>query len=350
MNQTLAIFYEAYRGLRARKMFWVVLFLTLFAAIVFASVGINENGFTLLFWDTNWGPTSSELAPATLYKNLFVEIGIDWWLTRLATALALISTAGIFPNFIAKGAIDLVVARPISRLRLFLTQYAAGMLFVTLQIILFCVAAFLVLGMRGDTWEPGLFLAVPLVVVFFSYLFCVCVFLGVWTRSTLAALLLTLLFWAGLFSLDLAETGLFMFKTGAELERKSLLVERQEVTWSDEGTERQLHTQPADPVAAQEMAILIKTLDTAHRVAYSIKTILPKTSETVDLLERVLTSAAHLPDEQEDNEDPNGPQVFARRLHEEFTNRSPWWIVGTSLGFEALILALAARMFCRRDF
>jgi hypothetical protein len=32
-------------------------------------------------------------------------------------------------------------------------------------------------------------------------------------------------------------------------------------------------------------------------------------------------------------------------------NKRPiWWIVGTSLGFEAVVLAVAAWIFCRRDY
>ena len=199
MSQTLAIFHEAYRGLRARKMFWVVLLLTLLVVLTFASVGVNKNGLTLLAWELHFGPTTEQMSPATLYKTMFVSMGIDIWLTWIATILALISTAGLFPNFIAKGAVDLVVARPISRMRLFITQYAAGLLFVTLQITVFSVASFLVIGLRGGAWEAGLFLAIPLVVCFFSYLFSVCVLLGLLTRSTVASLLLTLLFWLLLF-------------------------------------------------------------------------------------------------------------------------------------------------------
>ena len=69
------------------------------------------------------------------------------------------------------------------------------------------------IGLRGGAWEPGLFLAVPLVVCFFSYLFSVCVFLGVVTRSTLAALLVTLLFWFLVFSVGAAENLLLTFHT-----------------------------------------------------------------------------------------------------------------------------------------
>ena len=45
-------------------------------------------------------------------------------------------------------------------------------------------------------WEPRLFLAIPIVLCLFSYLYAISVLLGVITRSTIATLLLTVLLWA----------------------------------------------------------------------------------------------------------------------------------------------------------
>ena len=45
-------------------------------------------------------------------------------------------------------------------------------------------------------WRPSLFLASPYVALLFSYVYAVCVLLGIWTRSTIAALMLAILFYA----------------------------------------------------------------------------------------------------------------------------------------------------------
>jgi len=155
---------------------------------------------------------TANMSPAVFYKQLFVSVGIGFWLSWLATILALISTAGIFPDLIGSGAIDLLVSKPIGRLRLFATEYLAGLLFVTLQVTLFGAASFLVIGLRGGAWEPGLLVAVPVVVCFFSYLFAVCVLLGVLTRSTVAALLLTFLFWFFVYGIGNAERSIAMIQ------------------------------------------------------------------------------------------------------------------------------------------
>ena len=70
-----------------------------------------------------------------------------------------------------------------------------GLLFVTAQVTIFALCSFLVLGFRGKLWAPSVFIAIPVVVLVFSYLFSICVLIGVITRSTIAALLLTLLVW-----------------------------------------------------------------------------------------------------------------------------------------------------------
>jgi len=46
------------------------------------------------------------------------------------------------------------------------TKFAAALLFVTLQVGIFTLACFLVLGVRGGAWLWGLFLTIPIMVCF----------------------------------------------------------------------------------------------------------------------------------------------------------------------------------------
>ena len=43
-------------------------------------------------------------------------------------------------------------------------------------------------------------------------------------------------------------------------------------------------------------------------------------------------------------------QKAQREFLEKLRERPVWWVVGTSLGFEALVLCLAGFIFCRRDY
>jgi ABC-type transport system involved in multi-copper enzyme maturation permease subunit len=360
MTQTWAIFLEAYRNLNSKKLFWLVLVLSVLVVVAVACIGINEKGLKVAFWQIdNEVFNTKQMPPDQFYKMMFATVGIGIWLSWLATILALISTAGIFPDLITSGSIDLFVSKPISRLRLFITEYAAGLLFTALQVTVFSAACFLVIALRGGVWEPGLFWAVPIVVCFFSYLFSICVFLGVVTRSTVAALLLTLLFWFFVWAVGAAENTLLMFKT---MERRGVdfAAVRAESSANKQASPDKTTPDAANnPAQAQSADNAKKTapddagassgLDIAHHIIYGVKTVLPKTTETISLLERSLMRAAKLPQQ------PQGPQ--AERMQEaqqEFVEiihgRSIAWIVGTSLGFEAFVLFWAALFFCRRDY
>ena len=75
---------------------------------------------------------------------------------------------------------------------------------------------------------------------------------------------------------------------------------------------------------------------------------LPKTTDTIELLERSLMKAAKLPQSGE----PHERRMMAAQQDfiDIVRSRSIAWVVGTSLGFEAVVLCFAAFIFCRRDY
>ncbi|MHC4106976.1 MAG: ABC transporter permease [Planctomycetota bacterium] len=373
MTQTLAIFLDAYRELNSRKLFWITLILSGVVVVAFGLIGINENGLRLIVWDVPFPLNTTLMSEETFYKILFVNFGIGFWLAWLATILALVSTAGIFPDLITGGSIDLVLSKPISRLRLFLTKYCTGLLFVTLQVAVFSVASFLVLGMKGGAWEPGILLAVPIMVVFFSYLFSICVLLGLLTRSAIASLLLTLLVWFLIFAMHATESAVLTLKLGGEqkianLERRIAANERRierldqadDDTSAGRATSLQLRLE-RQREELEETSETQRKFDVAHNITFGVKTVLPKTTETIALLERWLIDLAELPDlpnngntnvqlQVESDEFTPDMQQIQRNAVEIVRSRSVSWVMGTSVAFEIVLLALGGMIFCRRDF
>jgi ABC-type transport system involved in multi-copper enzyme maturation permease subunit len=373
MKQTLALIWDAYRDLNSRKMFWIVLILSTLVAASFAAIGLTPDGFKIFFWDIHSPLLNSKvLSPGDFYKSIFLNYGIGFWLTWLATALAIISTASLFPDFLATGAVDLYLSKPISRVRLFFTKYLCGLLFVALQIGCFCAASFAVIGLRGGAWEPGIFLAVPIVLLFFSYLYCFCVFMGVSTRSTVAAVLLTFLFWVLVWGVHTTEVTLLTFKlteesATARLDRQ--IQSRQELlTHAQQTATTRPTTRNSDYVKMyttelksdrDKRAELHGSFVKPHEIFFDLETALPKTNATISLLERMLVRNARLEGVSRDNDDNdsrnsgvnlNNNPVPVEALAAALRSRSAGWIVGTSLGFEGIVLALAAWIFCRRDY
>ncbi len=379
MIQTRAIFKDAYRELNSKKMFWIVLIISALVVGVFGAVGLNPEGITILWFKFPSSIFNTNLIPAqTFYKIMFATLGVRIWLAWVASILALISVASMIPEFISGGSIELTLSKPIGRLRLFITKYLAGLLFVTLQVLIFTIGAFLVIGLRGKTWEPGLFWAVPYTVLVFSYLFSVCVLLGMITRSTIASLLLTLLVFFGIWAVYTAESSLLTFRTRGEMRvekgretvakieqqraefeaaaKQSAAAGEQSEAWPGQF---ELDTKKAALARVESSA---KSVTAWHKGLFAAMTILPKTSETLGILERKLITDADMKELRERDDDRSDPPMFpgeefpvrgklvAERVEEITRARSAGWILGTSIAFEAVVLGIAALMFRRRDY
>jgi ABC-type transport system involved in multi-copper enzyme maturation permease subunit len=355
---------DAYRELNAKRLFWITLVLSGAFIAAFALIGFHAGELT--FAGYQMPLLSSE------YKPMFSTLVIGLWLTWAALILALISTAGIFPDLLAGGTIDLYLARPMSRLRLFLTKYFCGLLFVAIQVAVVAVGAFIIMRWRGGEWMPSLFLAIPLVVLVFSYIFAVCVLMGVWTRSVIAALLLSILAW-GFFSItQMTETGILSWKK--EIENR---IDHDQRTIADADADLDRYQKhPTDDLLGVGAALAKTRRSDAqtqlpglqhdlwlpqllYRFSVSAWLAVPKTSETSDLLDRYLMTdqEAGVPMEQREQRDATRgrPQRQERddvalEVLEERRHRSVPLILGTSLLDEALCLSLAAWIFCRRDY
>lgn len=354
MTQTLAIFLDAYRDLNSRKLFWLAIVLSGLVVLIVGALGIDERGVTVLgFSFESKFLNSVFFPPDVFYKIVFSTLGINIWLTWVAAILALISTASIVPDLVASGSIDMMLSKPITRTRLFLTRWVTGLFFAGIQALVFVTASFLVIGIRGGTWESSLFIAVPVVVIFFSYLYCICALLGILTRSAVASLLLTLVFWLLTFAAQRAENFLNLGRIATDMEIVAL--------------ERAIETR-LDRNAAADVDKLKMELDgersanarwhNAYWPAYAVVTLLPKTNETTGWLERTLVKQANFRSTERDEEEINffgssrvKRKDFAAAIYDDAESRKNWmWTIGTSLVFEACVLGACVWIFRRRDF
>jgi hypothetical protein len=69
------------------------------------------------------------------------------------------------------------------------------MVFIALHAAFFVALTFLVIGVRWHVWMPGYLLAIPLIVVLFSYVYAISAWAGVMYRSAVAAVLLSVGAW-----------------------------------------------------------------------------------------------------------------------------------------------------------
>ena len=206
--QFWALIVDGFRESRDRKIFWVMIGISVLIAMAMACVGYDETGVTIFF---KWHLDDPQFVAGTDAQRAQVTGILIYWLADkyiggVGIALALIATAGFFPSMMERGAIDVVVSKPISRIRLFFGKYLASMTFVSAQSAVFVLLTFVVVGLRWKQWLWGYFWCVPLSVLLFSYIYAFCTFFAVRMRGSMAPLLLSFLCWFGFFVVQSAAT------------------------------------------------------------------------------------------------------------------------------------------------
>jgi hypothetical protein len=111
-------------------------------------------------------------------------------------AVSVVVTAGFIPNLLAKGTIDLVISKPISRPFLLVSKYLGGLTYIAILTAFTALGVWFVIGLRSGLWSPNFLLIIPILILYFAVLYAVSTLVAVLTRSTLVAILATILAWA----------------------------------------------------------------------------------------------------------------------------------------------------------
>jgi ABC-type transport system involved in multi-copper enzyme maturation permease subunit len=141
--------------------------------------------WTMSFLDTPLGQLI-ELVEDTLVN------GIGAWVVLLA---GVIVTAGFIPNMLRKGAIDLLLTKPMSRPLILIFKYLGGMLFVFLLTTFTVGGVWAAIGLRTGVWAPGLLYSIFGVTFYFAILYSCSTLFGVLTRNAIVSIVVTIVFW-----------------------------------------------------------------------------------------------------------------------------------------------------------
>lgn len=309
--QFWALMVDGFRESRDRKVFWVMLAISLLVSAAMACVGFEPGRLTILFgaweWETDLFTSGGGLRHQVI-TSLLIDGVMDNMLGWVGILLAIVATAGFFPAMMERGTIDVLVSKPLPRWKLFFGRYFGALTFLLFHATVFVGLTFLVAGLRWNTWVPGYWLAVPLVLLLFSYLYCISVLVAVHTRSTVAALLITLGCWGAFTGVQTVHDYFLMFPE-----------------WQE------------------------------NRSTYQGVTIarwlVPKTQDVTYLAKRWTNAApatAWIP--RPPDEDAQDMLARAGQIEAERMRQDPLTTIASSLGFEAVIVLLALWRFSRKDF
>lgn len=238
-------------------------------------------------------------ADATMSRRLIVALFqrriVEWVAGFIAVAVALVVTGSFIPDMLRRGTIDLLLSKPIRRPLLLVYKYLGGLTFVFLNAVFLIGGTWLALGLSSGWFNPWYLATILVVTFFFAVLYAVSTLVAVVTRSTVVSILLSVAVWF--------------------------------VSWVI-SVGHKVSLAGFDPVGGKET--WQKVIDVLYFVA-------PKTGGMNDLNNWILAKAF------------SGGSLSQTILLES-ARPDLVLIVGTSLGFIAIVIGLAAWRFTRRDY
>lgn len=133
----------------------------------------------------------------------FLHVVLAKWVAGAAgLILALVWTAAFLPEFLQPANAAVLLAKPVPRGTLLVGKYLGVVVFVGCQAVLFVGATWVALGVRTGYWQLGYLLAVPILVVHFAIVYSFSVLLAVCTRSTVACVFGSILFWFACYGMN----------------------------------------------------------------------------------------------------------------------------------------------------
>jgi ABC-type transport system involved in multi-copper enzyme maturation permease subunit len=147
-----------------------------------------------------------------------LEISTESYLGQFVMALIftvtmllfIAASASYYPGLLASGAVDVVVSRPVSRLRIFLGRYFGGLLLYAGVVFGTAFILWVGMGIRLGYWPTRVFIGAGLLFFAGAVIYALLAFLGVLTRSTPLGIILGLVYY---FVIDTVLSAFFDFSS-----------------------------------------------------------------------------------------------------------------------------------------
>jgi ABC-type transport system involved in multi-copper enzyme maturation permease subunit len=251
--------------------------------------------------------------------------GLGAW---VAVLVGVIVTASFIPNLLQKGAVDLIVTKPVRRPSLLIYKYIGGLIFVFFLTAFTILGVWAAIGVRTGVWATGFLYLIPAITFYFALLYSVSTLVAVYTRSAVVAILLTVAAWFGLW-LNGTIHGALDGVRKASIEAENQV---RKLTGAEKPSDETDDKAKSDDGKPWEVPHWVySTSDFFYRV-------LPRTTDLNQLTnERVarglLSESEYKTKGFDKSERPHWPEVF-----------------GVTAAFIALMLALSCWKFVRTDY
>jgi ABC-type transport system involved in multi-copper enzyme maturation permease subunit len=141
----------------------------------------TSDGVSLMMFGTPVSP-ALPLDKVTEFVQT-VQVGMAKGMFAGVILFGIFATAGIIPDTLQKGTIDLYLSKPIARWELLLGKYFGGVAVMLANVVYFVGALFLIFGVKTGVWNVGFLFSTLSMTFAFACLFSLVVFLGMIFRN-----------------------------------------------------------------------------------------------------------------------------------------------------------------------
>ena len=177
--KTWAICYYTFRESLARKTF-VAFFIVSSILLAFFLFALNIDAVDGAIASLSiFGEQSDTLdLDATMFISR-VEAGIAIFLYTVGLFFSVFATASLVPNMLAKGNIDWILSKPISREQLLAGRFLGALLIAGFNIFYLIIGSWLILSVKTGVWHFAFIKSGLLILIVFAVLYAFMSFLGV---------------------------------------------------------------------------------------------------------------------------------------------------------------------------
>jgi ABC-type transport system involved in multi-copper enzyme maturation permease subunit len=206
MKRTVAqaLLFDAYSQVMDNKVFRLLVLTVITLIAPTFLIGFHPEGISLLFgWKsfTYKEFYNSFGVPMPAYKDLQVAViqGLQGLIVQVLAGsfgilFCIAATAFFVPRMLERGAADTLFTKPLSRAVLLVSRYFAGLIFVGILAFLLVLGIHLGLLLVSGYSDPGFLWSALTLVYVYALVQTVSILVGVFTRSSVASILCTILF------------------------------------------------------------------------------------------------------------------------------------------------------------
>ncbi|MCK6446525.1 MAG: ABC transporter permease [Planctomycetes bacterium] len=204
-NVTRALFRDAFAQVVDNRVFRILFVILCVLVLPTFLIGARPEHLTVLFvWDYEYdrvfgffGQMAGNVEhPDRALIQATQKLLTDVFAGSFGILFGIAATAFFVPRMLEKGAADVVFSKPVSRFALLLTRYFAGLVFAAVLATVMIGGMHLGFLLVSGWSDPGFLWSIPILIYVFAVVHAVSCLVGVFTRSSVAAMLVTLVFYA----------------------------------------------------------------------------------------------------------------------------------------------------------